>query len=178
MRIAIFNPCCLILFAALGTQSLSDVAREEAERRRLLDEQKIEAKVIEGDAAQWAPNGHVTQGIPSAVKPSRENTGKPSPKSNANARSYRSALQKLDKAIREEERRLELKQKRLEKSRWVLPKVGPLTSSRSRTTDSREKLQDEIEEIQGKITQLRQERMERYEEGKRAGFLPGELEGK
>ena len=40
------------------------------------------------------------------------------------------------------------------------------------------RLQAEIKELQIKLKQLRDERFEVYEAGKRAGFLPGELEGK
>lgn len=176
MRIERFDSYCLVLLAVLGMQSLSEVAREEAARRQILDQQGIEAKVIEGDAASWVPNGNVTQWTPSASPPSRKNSTNASP--NPGARIYRNALQKLDKAIREEERRLESKQERLQSSRWALPKVGPLTSARSRTAETRVKLQSEIEEIQEKIKELQREGREIYEAGIKAGFLPGELDGK
>jgi DNA repair exonuclease SbcCD ATPase subunit len=175
MRIEIFDSCCLVLFVVLGTQSLSEVARDEAARRQLLDQQGIEEKVIEGEAATWAPNGNVTQWKPSATPIPKEYSKSPSPKGSSSPSNYRNSIQKLDKAIRQEEKRLELIQERFEASRWTLPKVGPLKSTRNRTTDERAKLQAEIEEIQEKIKELRRERTEHYEEGKKAGFLPGEL---
>ena len=44
--------------------------------------------------------------------------------------------------------------------------------------NSQSKLQAEIEELQIKLKRLQEERFEVYESGKKAGFLPGELEGK
>jgi chromosome segregation ATPase len=178
MRIEIFDSYCLVLSVVLGTQSLSEVARDEAARRRLLDQQGIEAKVIEGEAAAWAPNGNVTQWTPSANPHSKESSKSPSPKESSSARNYRNSLQKLDKTIRQEERRLELKQERFDAGRRTLPQIGPLKSTRNRTADERAKLQAEIEEIQEKIKELRRERTECYEEGIKAGFLPGELDGR
>jgi flagellar biosynthesis/type III secretory pathway protein FliH len=178
MRIEIFDSYCLVLFFVMGTQSPSEVARDEAARRLVLDQQGIEAKVIEGEASVWAPKGNVTQWKPSAAPPPKESSKSPSPKGSSDVSRYRNAIQRMDKAIRQEEKRLELKQERFEASRWTLPKVGPLKSTRNRTTDERAKLLAEIEEIQEKIKELRQERIERYEDGKKAGFLPGELDGK
>jgi len=39
-------------------------------------------------------------------------------------------------------------------------------------------MQDQILELQSKLKRLRQERLDIYEAGKKAGFLPGELDGK
>jgi len=46
-----------LLPLTLDAQSLAEVARKEAERRRELDRLGVEAKVIDGDAAQLAPMG-------------------------------------------------------------------------------------------------------------------------
>jgi uncharacterized protein (UPF0335 family) len=39
-------------------------------------------------------------------------------------------------------------------------------------------LREEIEDLELKLKRLQQERSEVYAEGKKAGFLPGELSGK
>ena len=155
-------------------QSLADVAREEAERRRLLEQQGIEGKVFDGDAAQLAPNGNLTISTTPSALPKKERIA--SPKGQTSARSYRTALQKRDRAIRQAEERLESRRARLQAGRWALP--SGRASGRNRTTDTESRLQEEIEDLQAKLKELRQERAEIYEEGRKAGFLPGELDGK
>jgi hypothetical protein len=39
-------------------------------------------------------------------------------------------------------------------------------------------LQREIDELESKLKRIRRERQEIYEEGRKAGFLPGELDGR
>jgi hypothetical protein len=161
----------------ISMQSLTDIAREEAERRQRLEQQGIEEKIIERPAVPSVPRERQAKAPASSErqkKPSAENA---SPKSQATVHRYRATLQKLDRAIRLEEERLSIKRARLEESRWPLPKIGPL-STRNRTPDTQERLQKEIDELQIKLKELRQERKETYEEGRKAGLLPGELEGK
>jgi hypothetical protein len=175
MGIIKLKSCCLSAFLVLGMQSLADVAREESERRKLLEKQGIEGKVVEGSASALAPNGNLTVSTTPSETPKK--TRAASPKNPASVRSFRTALQKLDRSIRQEEARLESRSARLQAERWAIPKVGRV-SSRSWTTDTQNRLQVEIEELQAKLKQLRQERAEIYEEGRKAGFLPGELDGK
>jgi hypothetical protein len=158
-------------------QSLADVAREEAERRKLLEQQGIEEKIIDRNAIPSAPKEHPAKTTPPSQRQTKASIEKASPGSQVSVRRLRTALQKLDRAIRQDEERLALKRARSEESRWALPKTGRL-SAKSRTTDTQERLQKEIDELQIKLKELRLERDETYEEGRKAGFLPGELEGK
>ena len=159
------------------TQSLADLSQREADRREALKRQGIEGKVIEGEAV-LAPNGNITTFTPSAApaqKPSRQSA----PKTNAaSLRSYRTALQKLDRAIEKEQGKLDLLRARMQAEKWALPKTGRASSRGNNTEDSQKRMQNEINELQMKIKQLRRERFETYETGKKAGFLPGELDGK
>jgi hypothetical protein len=167
--------CWLAVCAVFCLQSLADVAREEAERRRLLDQQGIEAKVIEGGVAQ---DGNLTVSIGSA-RAEHKGTSKKSanPEDRGSVRSFRNAIQKLDRTIRQSEDRLEAWRARLRSERWAIPKSGKITG-RSSPDKSQSRLEEEIEELEIKLRQLRQERSEIYESGKKAGFLPGELSGK
>ncbi len=166
--------CWLTACALFCLQSLTDVAREEAERRRVLEQQGIEGKVINPDVVQGG-NLTVSTGSPSTAPKSTSEkslgTGRTS------LHSFRTALQKLDRAIRQDEERLELRRARLESERWEIPK-SRRSSGRGRTLKSENKLQEEIEDLEIKLRQLRQERSETYDAGKKAGFLPGELDGK
>jgi chromosome segregation ATPase len=169
---------CLIvasLPSSLAAQSLAEVARREAERRRELDRQGVEAKVIDGDAARLAPNGNV---ITSSPAPGiREPDDRREPASRDRSRSYRSRIQRIDREIRSAEDRVAALRERLRKERWALPKVGRLSRS-SGAVNSQERLQGQISALDSKVKQLRRERREIWDEGRRAGFQPGELDGK
>ena len=149
-------------------QSLADIARQEMERRRLLDEQGIEAKIIDPDtAAQSSRNGNLTistTGTSPGKKTSNEST---STKERKSVRTFSTALQKLDRTIRQNEGLLQSKRARLQSQRWEM-----------RRSSSGKQLQQEIEELEMKLEQLQRERSEVFQAGKKAGFLPGELDGK
>ena len=169
--------CCLSAFVFLCLQSLADIAREEAERRRSLDQQGIEAKVIVDVAPQ---NSHgsltVSTGTASAVqrKTAKEST---SPKESASLKGIRTSLQKLDRSIKQTQERLEAGRARLQAERWAIPKTGRI-SARGDTEKTQGRLRQEIEALQKKLDQLQQDRSDVYDRGKKAGFLPGELTGK
>ena len=155
-------------------QSLTDVARQEAERRRQLEQQGIEEKVITQTAAQ---DGDLTV---STVSPSMLKKNTPEKNvvmSRTSLHSFRNALQKLDRTIQQAEERLASRRALLESERWEIPR-NRKGSGRSRASRSEGKLQEEIDELEIKLKQLRQERSETYDAGKKAGFLPGELDGK
>jgi hypothetical protein len=177
MRTTKLRSCCLATFIVLGMQSLADVAREEAQRRRLLEEQGIEGKVLEGKAVPLTTDSNRTKSRISSGAPKSRSTQSDSPKGQNSARRYKTALQKLDRTIRQDEERLQSRRLRLQAERWALPKVGRV-SARSQSTDSQDRLKREIEDLETKLKQLRRERAEIYEEGRQAGFLPGELDGK
>jgi hypothetical protein len=167
----------LAVLLAFGMQSLADLARQEAERRKALDEQGVQEKVIEANAQDLAPDRNLTTsaaavtGLSEKSKPAQNGSRSPS------AKSYRSALQKLDRSISSAEERLQLLRSRLHEERWALPKVGRL-SRRSGNPDSQSRIQAEIDKLEIQLKQLRKERAEIHDEGRKAGFLPGELDGK
>jgi predicted RNase H-like nuclease (RuvC/YqgF family) len=167
----------MAIYIAMGLQSLADIARQEAERRKLLDEQGIEGKVIAGNPASSSSRGNLTLSTPSPVKSKKKFTENTSSKNQSSLRTFRNALQKLDKAIRQGEKRLESRRARLQAERWAPIKAGKITG-RGTNEDIQSRLREEIEDLQGKLKELRQERADIYDEGKKAGFLPGELDGK
>jgi hypothetical protein len=169
--------CCGVLYLLLCLQSLVDVARQEEERRKRLDEQGIEAKVITGAYSDFSSNGNVSESTTEIEESPRiSSSSKPDEKQKP-VSSYRNALQKLDRAIRQNEDRLKLYQARLLTEKRTPPPTG--RSSKKKTNpDPPKRLKEQIEDLELKLKQLRQERMEIYDEGKRAGYLPGELDGK
>jgi hypothetical protein len=166
----------LALIIVFAMQSLADVAREEAERRKQIDEQGIEVKVIERNGVPSSKGNLTTSTSPRSV-PLQNDTPSDSRKNRTSLKSYRSALQKSDRTIRQDEARLESLRARLQSEKWALPKAGRI-SRNSAAADNQAKLQREIEELQVKIERAKQERLEIYQAGKRDGYLPGELDGK
>ena len=177
MRAANFRSCRLAALFIFSLQSLADIAREEAERRKLLEQQGIEAKVIEGNPGHLAPGGNLTISTTKPSMPGRMKKPSSSEKPKTSARSYRTALQKLDRTIRRDQARLESLRARLMDEKWALPKTGRISKNVD-TTDSQNRLQAQIEELESKLKQQREERLQIYDEGRKAGFLPGELDGK
>jgi predicted RNase H-like nuclease (RuvC/YqgF family) len=177
MKGAKLRSCRLAAFFLFSLQSLADIAREEAERRKLLEQQGIEAKVIEGDPRHFAPNGNLTLSTPKPSSPKKEKTKSASSKGQPSVRSFRTALQRLDRTIRKDQERLDLLRTRLHSEKWAIPKVGRISKSVGKT-DSQSRLQREIEDLESKLKRLRRERSEIYDAGRKAGFLPGELDGK
>lgn len=168
----------LVLLWVLAAQSLADVASREAERRVRVDSEERAERVIDGDPALWAPGGNVTRGTPPAPAPV-PGPLPPAGEGLKSLRHYQNALRKLDQAIRREERQLALRRERLEAGRRPLPGSGPLDPrAGNRRADARARLEAEIGEIGEKLGELRRERAECYDEGKRAGYLPGELDGR
>ena len=173
----------VLLFAAFSPagvranpQSLAEAALKEAERRKLLEKQGIEGKVIRSDAGQLAPNANLTQSSPlppvrKAAIPSSND------KNRASLQSLRKTLQKLDREIRKGEDRLEMLRTKLHDERWALPKVGRISSS-TNSSDTQDRLRAQIQELELNLKYLRQERLETYGNGRKAGYLPGELDGK
>lgn len=171
-----FKSYSLALVVVFTLQSLADVAREEAERRKRIDQQGIEVKVIEINGSLYLKGNVTTSTSPRPVSLQNE-TSSDSRRSRTSLKSYHSALQKLDRAIHQDETRIESLRARLQSEKWALPKVGRI-SRNSTAADNQAKLQSQIEELQIKLEQERQERTEIYQAGKKDGYLPGELDGK
>jgi hypothetical protein len=173
----------LLLLAVLLAQSLGDLARREAERRRTVDEQGLPEKtILQQDVARLGARGSVsTSSALPHDKPPPVRASPPAGTRDSLAR-YRSTLQKLDREIRTAEDRIALLRARA-KSEADNP-TTPRRSSRSRrggggaraASDHRPDAQ--LKEWEAKLKRLRQDRSETYSAGRRAGFLPGELDGK
>jgi hypothetical protein len=170
MRSEKLRSCCLGVILLFGMQSLADLALKEAERRKQMDSQGVQAKVIEGNGGSTVPT--FPEPTPRTEKASQDSKKKP-----ASIEYYRNALRKLDKAIRQDEIHLESLRTRLQSEKWATPKIGR-TSKIDSAAENREKLQEQIEELQQKIKLAHEEREDIYQSGKKDGYLPGELEGK
>lgn len=168
----------LVLLLVAAAQSLADVAGTEAERRALVDAQGSVVKVIDGEPGGWAPDANLTGGVPPPPSPAPDRAPMRREESQS-LRHYRNMLQKLDQAIRKEERQLALKREKLEAGRRTLPGPGPLKArSGGWKREARERLEAEIREIGERLVELRRARADCYDEGRKAGFLPGELDGR
>jgi hypothetical protein len=160
--------CRLGIIALACLQSLADVAREEAQRRKLLDQQGIEAKVV---IKRDASGNHED---PPAVRPVANKS--PSKRDQTSLRRYRNALQKLDRSIRQIEDKVRLLRARFQNGRNESQRMSK--KSGVMNANPQDRLRDQIEDLDIKLKQLQDERFETYDAGKKAGFLPGELEGK
>ena len=167
---------CWVASQQGSAQSLADAARKETERRRQLAEQGVEARVIEGDSRAQSSRGSITtftRGSEPKNLPARAGeSGR-----RASASTYRSRLQKLDREIREEEERRDLLLRQAEAAKWSLQRIGRTRRAAAGPT-LQERLRKQAEELEIKLKTLRQQRLETYEAGRKAGFNPGELDGK
>lgn len=162
----------LLICTAGHPQTLGELARKEAERRRELALQGIAGKVIETVEPH---QGNLTI---SYTAPKRTPTAIPSAKTESgSARSYQSKLQSLDREIRHNEDQLKLLKARLAEERWAPPRAGRALKSQN-STATLEQLPRKISETEAKLIQLKDERLQVYMQGRKAGFLPGELEGR
>lgn len=158
-------------------QSLADIAREEAERRKRLDMQGVEAKVMDQIPEQPAPESPPELSAPDLRGPEKAKTPSRTPKSSASVQGYRTALRKLDQAIRKDQQRLQSMRSRLHSEKWGVAPTARISKGGT-SEQSRNRLEADIQELELKLKELRRERSEIYEEGRKAGFLPGELEGR
>jgi hypothetical protein len=160
-----------------SAQSLAELARKEAERRRALKEQGVSGKVIEsGGPALDGNSGRVTTSDTTSSLTALT-SGSRAVKNADRAGPYRTKLQSLERQIRQNEEQLRLLKARMASERWAPPKPGRITRN-LRTGSSFEDLRWKALQLEAKLKQLRAERLEVYEQGRKAGFLPGELEGK
>jgi hypothetical protein len=170
----------LLASAAAATgypQSLAEVARKEAERRQKLDQQGVQVKRIESaEPSQLAPGGAISVSSPrSGLGPAAAPAPKAEPKESL--RSFQTRLQKLDRDILQAEERLKLLRARADAERWA-PVKAAKGSRGSGSSSSQEQLRWEILELEGKLSRFRQERSDTFQAGRKAGYLPGELEGR
>ena len=165
-----------LLHAEASGQSLGDVARREAERRKSLEQQGVSAKVIqEADLSKIGAGGNL--GI---FSPAPGNKPRP-PSSLSGERGspapFRNKIQKLERETRQTQEQLAELRARVARERWAPPRVGRLSRS-ARSPVSEERLRSQTRSLETRLNYLRQERSETYDAGRKAGFLPGELDGK
>ncbi len=155
---------CFLLFIS-GFQSLVDLAKKEAERRKQIDEQGIEVKVITQSDAKLAPEGAISV---SSI-PDRFETAKSSekPAKKHSLEKFRDQLNRFDREIRACEERLISTRRRLESERRNFKKSG-----------TKQKSQTQIQDLETKIARLKEERLKSYNQARRAGYLPDELDGR
>jgi hypothetical protein len=158
-----------IVFAGncIFAQSLADAARKEAERRKALEEQGVPSRTI------------VQQGPPQstpAVKPPSGIRGAASEGRRAPASHYRATLEKLQREITRTQERLESVRQRLEIEKNMPFRLG--RSSQTGSSLNQQKLHVQLQELDSRLARLQEERRKAYDEGRRAGYLPGELDGK
>src|SRR5436309_12650461 len=166
----------VVCISEASGQSLGDAARKEAERRKGLEQQGVSGKVIQdADPASAGAGGNL-----GVFSPALEQRRRPAIRVNGERGSpafFRARIQKLDRDMRQTEDRLADLRERIAKERWSAPKVGGRNRSR-RSGTSAERLQGQVRGLERKLNYLRQERSDAYSAGRRAGFLPGELDGK
>jgi hypothetical protein len=161
----------LIALVAFGIQSLADLAEKEAERRRQLENQGVQEKVIEGDGESLAQSGNLTISTHSGVKFQNAEAPAKDRKNLPSIRSYRAALQKLDRAIRDNEIRMDSLRARLQSEKKRIASNSLISGNQSR-------LQEQIDRLHIKVEQARKERADIFQSGRKDGYLPGELDGK
>jgi hypothetical protein len=124
MRVANLKSCSLAFLLMFNLQSLVDVARDEGERRKRLEEQGIEARVLDENATGLARQGNITTSTEPAASVHMPSARSDSLKDQGSVRSYRSALQKLDRAIQQNESQLAAKRARLQTEKRANFKIG------------------------------------------------------
>lgn len=167
----------IIPLAAAKTQSLAELSRLELERRQKIEQQGVPAKRIE----YVGRSDRVTGGTVSTSSPVAGKTSRAEPAAKADPRpalrTFQARLQKLDRDIAQAEDRVKVLRKKIEAERWAPIKTakGSLGLGSSAAVDQ---LRWQVTELEGKIAALRRERGDVFQAGRKAGYLPGELENR
>jgi hypothetical protein len=158
-------------------QSLSELARKEAERRQKVDQQGIPVKRIESaNIGLPDPGGRVS--VSSPEPPSTRPAGAATKaETRPTLRSFQLRLQKLDTEITLAEEKLKLLRKRADAARWTVVKT-PKGSKVPGLFSGQDQYRWQILEAETKLASLRRERSDVFQAGRKAGYLPGELEGR
>jgi hypothetical protein len=163
--------------AAFDLQSLAEAARKEAERRQGLDQQNLKVKRFEScDLAQRVPGGTISLSSPGSVAalpltPAAKTVPRPS------LRSFQDRLRKLDRDILQAEGRLKQLRARAEAERWSPTRPAKKSAGFVLSSSARQ-LASQIQELEAKLVRLRLDRSNAFLDGRKAGFLPGELENR
>ncbi len=172
----------LMILQAISTaagerQSLADAARKEAERRLKVDQQGVPVRRIESaDLTRVASAGAISVSSPE-LHASLSNAREPRAEPRASLRSFQARLQKLDRDIAQAEERLKLLRARADAERWA-PTKSAKGSRGSGSSPVQDQLRWQILETEGKLADLRRDRSDTFQAGRKAGYLPGELENR
>jgi chromosome segregation ATPase len=180
LLLCLITICVLEIPAATSVfamQSLADAARREAERRDRIERLGIEEKVIEENGICSDPGGNVSVFMPSEIESEEPAAAAFPAKDRSTLRRYRAKLQKLDKDIGKGETRLESLQDRLDSLKRKSLRIEDFKGF-SRNDESRDRILEQIEALKIDLKQLRKERREVFDAGRKEDFLPGELDGK
>lgn len=163
--------------AAADMQSLVDVARKEAARRQKLAQMGVKEKRIDvSDPSQLVSGGAISV---FSLESSRAGAQTPAQKAEprGSLRSYQSRLEKLDRDIAQAEERIKLLRIRVDAERWAPTRIAKGLRG-SGSSSSQEQLGWQILELEAKLAGLRKDRSDAFQAGRKAGYLPGELEGR
>jgi hypothetical protein len=167
----------LLPVIAVAAQSLADLARAEAERRKQIERQGIPAKRIESfGRLPEVSRGAVSTSNP-AFRPAAAAGAAAKTEPRPALRTFQSRLQKLDGEIAKAEDRIKLLRAKADAARWAPMKITK-GSQGGASASNQDQLHWQILELEGKIAALRRERSDVFQAGRRAGYLPGELEGR
>jgi hypothetical protein len=162
--------CTNFITTIIEPQSLADLAKKEAKRRKLLEKRGIKGKVITRQGLQ-SGTGNLSQ-----FSRTRKSSPRPSePRAKGSAKSYRDRLKKLDRDIRLTESRIRVLRLRMaaeKRSRELTIRTG------RRQNSNQDRLHWQVLELEAKLKQIKRDRSDTYHAGIRAGFLPGELENR
>jgi hypothetical protein len=156
------------------TQSLAEVARLEAERRQKIAEQGIEVKRLRNQDGVGARSGAaISLSQPVARSPADAARTRAEPRPALST--FQSRLQKLDRDIAQADAKLKILKARVDAERWAPVKTskGSLGSGPS---SAQNQLRWQLLDLEGQLSTMRKERGDIFLEGRKAGYLPGELE--
>jgi hypothetical protein len=94
----------------------------------------------------------------------------------ATLRSFQSRLQKLDRDIALAEERLKVLKAKADAERWA--PVRTIKGSKGSASSSQDQLRWQILELEGRLELMRRDRSDTFQAGRKAGYLPGELENR
>jgi len=162
----------LLIMSAAQRPSLAELARREAERRKEVERTGVAVKEIR------SADVHTTSTTGGrAAEAGRKDHGDVSITRGADGgslRAYRATLERLAREIRVTDERLAALRRRLD---LEMKKQSTIIGGR-RDGSAADKLRAQAGDLEQKLRRLQGERRIAYEEGRRAGWQPGELDGR
>ncbi len=173
--VLIFSACAVV---AGDLQSLIQAARKEAERRQKLEQQNIKEKKIDpaADPSNLAPGASVSiSSQRTDTVTARAAAAKPPPR--RTLLSFQTRLRKLDQDIAQASERLNKLRAQADAERSAPARMVRMPRGLS-GSNTQSKLAGQIQDLEAKLKRMRLERDDTFLAGRRAGYLPGELENR